>query len=429
VSLGLRLVAKLSTPVHAPEQFLSKVEDWILHQYPEMLPRIRQGMVEAAPTLFCQLHPAAEEIELSLIDPEHIVVSANTTTVGPGYHIFLVSLLKKWADEFHASWDRHANSSDEYGDETEYFFSGDEPRLREEMTRWLRALAGMFFDGTFDADDKDIALCMPLNPHFSETELPAITSLGPRSWEWLRATAKDGNKGRDFFAWWGPGLNAEYYLGRALANMWTNVRWRTPVNDSERQVLKDVTDSLRSAYRLDPTLQLPWEEWKEIVELLDVDLAEKELVRSHARGIPKVGYRRRKVRVALPGGWTIQVSGSFSDFEEDENNDLSAWDPPREIWFTAFSISGKSPRKAFEDARKEIKKSKPEYLIERDSFIAQASINKKRRDSGEDYFILKSSNVAPGKRAVCTILFSQPEDREWALETWRSIRPPKPREA
>jgi len=58
-----------------------------------MLPRIRQGMVEAAPTLFCQLHPAAEEIELSLIDPEHIVVSANTTTVGPGYHIFLVSLL------------------------------------------------------------------------------------------------------------------------------------------------------------------------------------------------------------------------------------------------------------------------------------------------------------------------------------------------
>jgi len=394
-----------------------------------MFPKTRQEVVESSPTLFCQLHPAAEEIELSLIDQEHVVVSANTTTVGPGYHIFLVSLFKNWGSEFHASWNEPENSSDEFGDETEYFLSGDEPKVYEEMTRWLQALAGTFFRGTFDTDDKGIALCMPMNPQFSETDLPAITSLGPRDWDWLRAAAADGNNGRDFFAWWGPGLDAGYYVGRALAHMWTNVRWRTPVNDSERQVLEDVTDSLRNAYRLDPTLQLPWAEWNEIVGLLGVDFAEKELVRSHSQGVPKIGYRRRKVRVALPGGWTIQVPGSFSDFEEDENNDLSAWDPPREIWFTAFSAAGGPPHKAFENAKKDFKKSRPEYLVERDSFIAQASISKKQRGSGEDYFILKSSNISPGKRAVCTILFSNPEDREWALETWRSIQPPPRRKA
>ena len=429
MSLGLRLLAKLSAPALAPEELMRRIECWILQEYPELLPRTRQEVVESAPTLFCQLHPAAEEIELALIDPDHVVVSANTTTVGPGYHIFLTSLLKKWAVEFHASWDRQENSSDEYGDETEYLFSGDEPRLCEEMTRWLQALAGTFFDETFDADDKGIALCMPMNPHFSETEFPAITSLGPRDWGWLRETAANGNKGKDFFAWWGPDLNAEYYLGRALAHMWTNVRWRAPVNDSERQVLKDVADSLRSAYRLEPELQLPWAEWNEILELLEVDSAEKALVRSHAQGIPKIGYRRRKVRVTQPGGWTINVPGSFSEFEADENNDLSAWDPPREIWFTAFTISGDSPQKAFENAKKEFKKSRPEYLVERDSFIAQAAIIKKQRGSGEVYFILKSSNVAPGKKAVCTIVFSESEDREWALETWRSIQPPPLREA
>jgi len=97
VSLGLRLLAKLSAPALAPEELMRRIECWILQEYPELLPRTRQEVVESAPTLFCQLHPAAEEIELALIDPDHVVVSANTTTVGPGYHIFLTSLLKKWA--------------------------------------------------------------------------------------------------------------------------------------------------------------------------------------------------------------------------------------------------------------------------------------------------------------------------------------------
>jgi hypothetical protein len=294
------------------------------------------------------------------------------------------------------------------------------------MTRWLQALAGTFFDGTFEADDKGIALCMPMNPRFSETELPAITPLGPRDWEWLRDTANDGNKGRDFFAWWASGLSAEYCLGRALTQIWTNVRWRKPVNDQEEGVLKEVSSFLRNAHRLDPTLQFPWAEWREILELLGSNSTEAELVRSHTRAAAKIGYRRRKVIVTLPGGWMIDVPGSFSDFETDENSDLSAWDPPREIWFTAFRITGQSPRDAFEGAKKEFKKTRSEYLIERDSFASQASISRKRGDSGEDYFVLKTSNVIPGKRAICTIIFSQAEDREWALETWRSIQPPPP---
>jgi hypothetical protein len=201
------------------------------------------------------------------------------------------------------------------------------------------------------------------------------------------------------------------------------------VNDQEEDVLKEVSGCLRNAHRLDPTLQFPWAEWREILELLGSNSTEAELVRSHTRAAAKIGYRRRKIRVTLPGGWTISVPGSFSDFEADDNNDLSAWDPPREIWFTAFHITKNTPQRTFEVARKEFKKKKPEYLIERDYLIAQASISKKRRDGGEDYFVLSSSNVTLGKRAVCTILYSQPEDREWALETWRSIQPSPPQEA
>ena len=86
------------------------------------------------------------------------------------------------------------------------------------MASWLKAVANSFLDGSLETDDRGIALGMPMDPQF-EIEAPAITPLGPRGRGWLYATSQDGNHGKDFFAWWTPGFNAEYYLGRALAHM------------------------------------------------------------------------------------------------------------------------------------------------------------------------------------------------------------------
>lgn len=423
MSLGLRLLAKFPAPISDPQQLMQHIANWVQKKYPNMSLHARQGIVETAPTLFCLMHPAAEEVELTLINPDHLVVSANTSTVGPGYHVFLTAMLQSWAQDFHASWEQPVESSDDYCDETDYFFSGDEKQLFDNMATWLQAVANSFFDGSLEADDRGMALCMPMDLQF-EMEAPAITPLGPRGRDWLYETAHDGSRGKDFFAWWAPGFNAEYYLGRALAHMWPNVRWRPPVNDTERTVLKDVADCLRSAYRLNPSLPYPWAEWQEILALLGADAAEKELVRSQVKRKPTIGYRRRRVTVGLPGGWRMRVPGSFSDFESDEDNDLCALDPPREIWFTSYRFTSSSPRETFESMKKKMKKDRPAYLVEREDYIAKAVVSKKRRETGEDYFVLNTSNACPGQRAVCTILFSQPEEIDWALEIWRSIESP-----
>lgn len=55
-----------------------------------------------------------------------------------------------------------------------------------------------------------------------------------------------------------------------------------------------------------------------------------------------------------------------------------------------------------------MKQDRPEFLIEREDYIAKATVSKKRRDSGEDYYVLNPSNATLGRRCVCTILFSQP---------------------
>jgi hypothetical protein len=421
MSLGLRLLAGLSDRSVSAYHLLPQLEAWVKSRCSILNPSTRIEAGDSSPSLFCRLHPAAEEFELSLIAPQQISVSANTSTVGPGYHMFLTSLLKDLAQEIGTAWEAPSDDSDEFGDETGFFFSGDEAGLQTEMTTWLAALANTFFDGTFDSDSQAIALCLPMNPQFESSQL-AITPLGPRDREWLRRTATDGNQGTDFFAWWEPGFNSRYYLGRALAQMWTDVRWRAPASSQEELVLKDVADCLKTAYELDPNLDYPWAEWKEISEYLGVSgVATPGEAKRHSAA--SIGYRRNTVTVTLPGGWSIRIPGSFSDFEVDEQGDMFAVDPPFEIWFTAYRLEQSTPT-AFKNGKNEMQNRHADEVIDRETYFAQATISERQRDTGERYFVLNSSNLAVGTRSDCTILFSNQDEAEWALGTWRSLKPP-----
>ena len=423
MAVGLRLLAKFASPVEQPETLMNQIVDWLKQKCSDLVPEISQTSIDNSPVIFCHLHPAAEQVELSLLDSERLVVSASTSSAGPGYHIFLVSLLKDWAHDFQASWQGPGNESSDYSDETDYFFAGSEQRVFDSMTTWLQSVAGLFFDGTLDPNGTGTALGMPLDTHFESDQL-AITPLGPRSLEWMRATSQDGNKGKDFFAWWTPGLGAEYYLGRALNQMWTRVRWRPPVNESERNLLQSVAESLSLAYKLKPGLDYPWAEWNEILELLGTDCPEKDLVRGQVAGKPAIGYRRGSVTVPLTGGWRIRIPGSFSDFEFNKDNDLFSLDPPREIWFTSFRFTKPLSDAAFEAERKRLKESQPTYETESEHFVATAALTEKVRETGEPYFVMNTMNVSPTTKAVCTIIYPRADQESWALEIWQSLKPP-----
>ena len=424
MSIGLRLLAKLQQNASNPDQVLGAIASWIHTHCAEVLPATRQGTVDNFPSLFCSLHPGAEEIELSLIDGEHLVASANTSTVGPGYHVYLCSLLQALGKDLDVAW-QPATEDGDYGDEANFFFTGNQQNVFDEMPCWLAALARTFFDGEFDSDSSAVHLCMGMGLHF-ESDQPAVTPLGPRSLEWLKAVSQDGYRGRDFFAWWEPGLNAEYFRDRALTQIWSDVRWRPPSNDSERALLRQVVNSLHTAYRLDPDLEYPWAEWAEILELLDSTGQDADWVRTLAKSPPALGYRRRPVKMLLPGAWSIKLPGSFSDFEMDGNGDFEAVDPPREVWFTAFSFDGQLSPGEFAKRRQETLKGDPELQRNTESYVAKASIKQVSRESGNSHFLLQSSNLCATRRSVLTIVYTEPHDREWAIEAWKSLTPPGP---
>jgi len=249
----------------------------------------------------------------------------------------------------------------------------------------------------------------------------ALTPLGPRDTIWLKRTAENGLNGIDFFAWWESDLNAKYFLGRALTRMWSDVRWRVPANDAERKLLQYISESLLLAYKLDEGLDYPWVEWSQILDFLDHKEPEFEFVRLRAIGEHNIGYRRGDVTVQLPGNWWIKIPGSFSNFIQDDDDAFLSVDPPKAIWFTAYTFS-EDPPTSFMHRR-----SQPEQLElthEEEDYVATATIDHSE-ENGKNYFALKSSNVCLIGRCVCTIVFKRPEERDWAVEVWRSLQPPR----
>jgi len=279
----------------------------------------------------------------------------------------------------------------------------------------------MFFDGTLE-ESTEIALAMPMDVRF-ESDAQAITPLGPRDMGWLKKTSEDPWHGIDFFAWWEPGLNAKYLIGRALIQMWAEIRWRPPVNDVERKSLKEVHEALLRAYRRDENLGYPWDEWAEILNLLGLREPEFGFVHERSRSSPSIGYRRSSVTTELPGRWLMRIPGSFSEFVSSEGDAFLSESPPKAIWFTGYRFT--EPGSAgFEHWRGQMGGFEKEYTEERDDYIGFARI-KQNEENGRKYFILESSNIGPRDRCVCTIIYLQPEEREWALAVWRSLKPPQ----
>jgi hypothetical protein len=422
LGVGFQLLGKFARTLSSPDETLREMEAWVREYAADLSPETRIGFSEEQPTLFCQLHPAAEEMYLSLRDLDHLVASVRTSMVGPGYHIFACNMVKELGAKFGLTW---TADNEEYLDETDYFFSGNAANVFKEITGWLSGLCDCFFNGVFNhkPGDMPIALCLSIGTTF-EGDTAAVTPLGPRDLNWLKEVSLDGHKGRDFFAWWNAELDAEYFLGRALCRMWTDVRWRNPVSDLERETLEYVSNSLETAYKLDPNLAYPWTEWAEILDLLENTNSDLAFVRSRRPGTSTIGYRRRNVGVTLPGNWVIKVPGSLSEFESNAEGDFSAFDPTGTVWFTSYTFNKNNRDQVFAETRQKILDKSPALLEQREDYVARAEINEKNGED-EHYYLLSSSNVCRKGQAILSVVFTDPADRESAINVWKSLQPPK----
>jgi hypothetical protein len=414
MSVGLQLHGELpSVPAQEPIT-LQTLETWLRRECQPLLRDVSLGDEGGAAVLLVELHPAAEALRIWSENGVEIAVSAQTSSAGPGYHIYVCDLLTRMSRELGIRW----KASPEEGDETGYFESADESSVYREMLEWLGSVCDVVLRES-DRGCADLAIAMPTGVTYRANQF-LITQMGPRSRQWAEAAAHDDSAGKDFFAWWGPKLDARYYFGRALCLMWTAVRWRPPVVEAERKILMEVCENLDLAHRLDGGLEYPWREWAEILEYLGTGSKVPRRIDGGDQLRPFIGYRRNPVRVSLVAGWTIEIPGRFA--ESWKGNTWCAWDLDLTVWITAF----KSERDGLKNSANEILsgfKPDSEDIVTHgtEQILGKGSI-RWVEDDGQRYWRLRARSAADGRFCLCTICYSDSRQMPLALEIWKSLR-------
>jgi hypothetical protein len=143
---------------------------------------------------------------------------------------------------------------------------------------------------------------------------------------------------------------------------------------------------------------------------------------------PEIGYRRRSVRVRLPGDWSIDIPGSCAETFEDRGRQFCAWDPPRTIWFSSYSfgeVGGRPP--AAEELLLRVETGDGEPLEHRGARVVGRAVIGRASENGHSYWQLAGHSAVAGGIALATLCFDEESDRDWAISTWRSIDHPTPR--
>jgi len=378
-----------------------------------------EGMNVAAGRLTARLHPAAEDVEF-VKEGAYLTVDAKTSTAGPGYHAYLCDLVTALGTDLGGNFGPFPDEDEESdGDETSYFTSRDRALLEDEMLTWLGGVASTVAEYLSEGST-GFMISMSTDATF-EFDGAVATPLGPRSEDWMETTVRDPRAGIDIFPCWRSGLGAEHAAGRALVRMWTDVRWREPANDDETATLEKIDADLRRAHELDPTLALPWAEWAVILSFLHRDDALARRVRERAAGLQAtIGYRRRPVRVALTGGWSIRVPGEMAS-SYDEDGTWCGSMPGRTIWMSSFTIGDPDAptRSAAETLPDVTRRGRAVELPPfPEGYAGRASVG-----VGEEGGTQLTVEVArPHRLALFTFVLDDESDLSWARDVAAGIR-------
>ncbi len=376
---------------------------------------------EAAPldvAFHLALHPAASPLVFTL-QGSTLALEAATGTAGPGYHAFVVTLAEAVLAALspRASWKASL-------DPALYFAHRDFAALERAQEAWLKETATQIATlATQGASG--FALCLPAGLEVAHGAFIA-TNLGPRDRAWVEAVSRDPAKGRDAFPWWDQARDAAFHLGFAKSLMWLDVRWRKPIDESERNILLRVVKELELAFAEDSTAVYPWHEWAEIFVLLGEESLRATRAQMKSLGMPKgapqdaLGYRRLAVRVLLSGYWTIAIPGDFAERWEDRGTWVG-WDAKRTLWITTAEAPEGHDTEASLAGLPELEGDTDILAMTRGPIRGQVRFSVKTDENGVKSHIAHAHAALGRHVAIGTFIGTREDEREMFLEIWGSL--------
>lgn len=382
-----------------PRAVADAVEAWFQSEHADLLTVSRTASDSSgAAAARIHLHPVDPGVRVHVGADGTVVVRADCLPVGPGFHVFLAGALRNLGLTVDIAWEPPPRVS--LMDASERA----QERLMEVARNVVDQLGG---------DTDGLALMLPPHERFEHDALVA-TPLGPRDMRWLASAAVGGLHLHEVFPWPEAGTTPRVLRGRALSMLWTQVRWRPPLDAAERSLLSQVDQLLLAAWTGEPNLALPWSEWGELRVLLGVeDDASDEIARRGAEcpSWDPVGYRRRPVTSRLPGGWWITTPGGMATRWADR----ATWMAEDEARAVRVSVTGSGPRRA---------EPLPRVAMTADQLVHEGSDwrGAARYESGEGGArFLVGRMVGPKGEARISIGMPGEDDRRWAERVFRSL--------
>ena len=256
-----------------PRDFLDEVARTMAEAIDDPLAKRFTSIEASDRDLDVCLYPAEEPVKLAIHGEKDLVVSAKTSSAGPGYHAMLVDLLELVGDRLGLVW-RWSDGEGGPGDETGYREHRDFQRLQKEMIVQLRTVARIVTGPELgDTDDlSPIGLSMPVG-YTVRSGAFAISPMGywDRSWfeRFCDCTDDDASLlAEAFFPWWHEGWGARTWQNCGLALAWLDVPWSSPKTDAEREYYELALACFERAADLDPGIDLPHEDIADMRRLL-----------------------------------------------------------------------------------------------------------------------------------------------------------------
>jgi hypothetical protein len=402
------------------DRLIAGIETWLRLEYTDLVRSSRtRTSSTGARELLVSLHPAAEEFSITASDEGDVTVSALLAPVGPGYQTFIARLAQRIGLEHEITWTASGAAD---AAEPDLAGAGDRTSVEQSYLTWL----GSALIAARDARRRglrDIHLGTPAGVIFT-FEGAIATSLGPRDDAWLDAALADSRLALDITPWWADATDARCFLNRALCLMWTEVRWRHPVDDAEQAVHDEVIRLLSRAFPLDPALPYPWREWKELTAFrgtADAMTRQVETRAAKAPNGPLIGYRRDPVRI-LHEGWELEVPGGFS--ERRTEDEWWGAEAGRSITLAATQTGTAAGPMSADDFLLQVAPDLGrDALTHRDGELVGRARLSTDASSGVEVGVLEGFSAVQGRGAAIRIVFDDSADWQWALEMWRALAP------
>ncbi len=400
---------------------------WITGEYPSI---VRTARVDGSPDqaeLVLDLHPAAEPVSITADAEGSVVASADTSSVGPGYHTFVGRILDRLETEVGIDWSRDREQRP-VGAPPAWVGARTPIADRPSVERAHVALLGRTLARALELRRRGAgSFQVGTRPGTQFTFEGAIaTPLGPRDDAWLEQAVKDPRVALDVRPWWLDATDARYLLNRALVLLWTEIRWRAPADDAERAAVDEALGLLRRALPADPTLPYPWREWAELIELRGIDDPIADRVAQRVGHVDPdrapIGYRRAPVTI-VHEGWLLQVPGSFGERRTAE--EWTGSERGRRVTLAGITTATTNglPMSADWFLARVANDLGSEVMHHQDGELAGRARISTDAASGVEVAVLEGFSAVTGRGAAIRIEFEDAADWRWAVDLWRSLRP------